>query len=294
MLYRRRVLLSTIEVFQEKLTAIELQKILFLIAKKQEKSSYDFVPYKYGCYSFSMKADLDAMERKKIIALGKVGNYIKLDTKYFASLKPEDKIVLKDIRDRIATFNTNELIKYTYKQYPYYAINSVKAHEILSRKEYAKVQSSRVKREDSVLFTIGYEGISLEEYLNRLLQNDIKLLVDVRNNPFSMKFGFSKNLLKRFCINLGIEYIHFKEVGIQSTHRKSINTQADYDELFETYRNYALKETVKTQEKILDLLVQHKRIALICFEACISQCHRKHLAEKIATLDKWQYSIVHL
>lgn len=294
MLYRRRVLLSTIEVFQEKLTAIELQKILFLIAKKQEKSCYDFVPYKYGCYSFSMKADLDAMERKKIIALGKVGNYIKLDTKYFASLKLEDKIVLKDIRDRIATFNTNELIKYTYKQYPYYAINSVKAHEILSRKEYVKVQSSRVKREDSVLFTIGYEGISLEKYLNRLLQNDVKLLVDVRNNPFSMKFGFSKNLLKRFCSNLRIEYVHFKEVGIQPTHRRSISTQSDYDELFETYRKYTLKETVKTQEKILDLLVQHKRIALTCFEACISQCHRKHLAEKIATLDKLRYNIVHL
>lgn len=294
MLYRRRVLLSTIEVFQEKLTTIELQKILFLITKKQEKSSYDFVPYKYGCYSFSMKADLDAMERKKIIALGKSGNYKKHDTKYFTYLKPVDKIILEDIRDRLATFNTNELIKYTYKKYPYYAINSVKAHEILSRKEYAKIQSSRVKREDSVLFTIGYEGISLEEYLNRLLQNDIKLLVDVRNNPFSMKFGFSKNLLKRFCSKLGIVYVHFKEVGIQSEHRKQINNLSDYDKLFETYRNYTLKETVKTQEKILDLLGQYERIALTCFEACFNQCHRKHLAEKIATLDKWRYNIVHL
>ena len=294
MLYRRRVLLSTIEVFQEKLTTIELQKILFLIAEKQEKSSYDFVPYKYGCYSFSMKADLDAMERKKIITLGKSGSYKKHQIKYFTSLKLEDKTVLKDIRSRMVTFNTNELIKYTYKQYPYYAINSVTADKILTKEEYGRVQSSRVKKEDSVLFTIGYEGISLEKYLNRLLQNDVKLLVDVRNNPFSMKFGFSKHLLKRFCSNIGIEYIHFKEVGIQSAHRKEVNNLLDYDKLFETYRNYTLKETVQTQEKILDLLGQYERIALTCFEACINQCHRKHLAEKIAALDKWRYNIVHL
>jgi len=52
------------------------------------------------------------------------------------------------------------------------------------------------------LFTIGYEGISLEEYFNRLIKNDVKVLVDVRNNPLSMKFGFSKTQLKRFCEKL--------------------------------------------------------------------------------------------
>ena len=53
----------------------------------------------------------------------------------------------------------------------------------------AEVQS---KLEQNTLFTIGYEGISIDTYINKLLQNYIKTLVDVRKNAYSNKFGFSK------------------------------------------------------------------------------------------------------
>ncbi|WP_200885350.1 DUF488 family protein [Jejuia pallidilutea] len=52
---------------------------------------------------------------------------------------------------------------------------------------------------DITLFTIGYEGISLEHYLNKLIRNNIKLLCDVRKNALSMKYGFSKSQLKNAC-----------------------------------------------------------------------------------------------
>src|SRR5690606_40792860 len=70
-------------------------------------------------------------------------------------------------------------------------------------------------------------GISLEEYLLRLLKNDIKVLVDVRNNPLSMKFGFSKGQLRKFCDNLGIKYVHIPEVGIRSEQRQELKSQAE-------------------------------------------------------------------
>ncbi|WP_348602891.1 DUF488 family protein [Bartonella tribocorum] len=50
------------------------------------------------------------------------------------------------------------------------------------------------KDEKFCFFTIGYEGKSLENYLNCLLENNIKILCDVRKNPISRKYGFSKRL----------------------------------------------------------------------------------------------------
>jgi len=144
------------------------------------------------------------------------------------------------------------------------------------------------------LFTIGYEGISLEAYLNKLIKNNVQVLVDVRRNPLSMKYGFSKNSLKKFCENLGIQYMHFPEVGIDSNQRQELNTQKDYDELFEHYKLNNLKNTKQTQATILDVLKSNKRIALTCFEANICQCHRKSLAEAIVALPDFNYELKHI
>ena len=109
-----------------------------------------------------------------------------------------------------------------------------------------------------------------------------------------MKYGFSKSQLKKYCASLGIEYIHLPEVGIQSEQRQELNTQTDYDKLFEVYRKKNLTATGKTQNEILNLLKHHKRIALTCFEANICQCHRKHLAEAIENLPGFSYEVKHI
>jgi len=83
-------------------------------------------------------------------------------------------------------------MKHTYINFPYWATKSIKAESILSAGELEKVNKHKPVITETVLFTIGYEKISFEEYLNRLLNNDVKVLVDVRNNPLSMKYGFSK------------------------------------------------------------------------------------------------------
>lgn len=109
-----------------------------------------------------------------------------------------------------------------------------------------------------------------------------------------MKYGFSKKQLQSSCEGVGIEYIHIPEVGIESDKRKAINTQEDYDNLFETYKSDTLsKETVKLEE-ILSLLQRNKRIALTCFEANINHCHRKHLAESICALKGFSYELKHI
>jgi uncharacterized protein (DUF488 family) len=215
-------------------------------------------------------------------------------TDYLKQLKPDDKKFLTETKTTYGKMSAAALMKHTYLNYPFYAIKSEAAEKILNEEELQKVKRATPKQNETVLFTIGYEGISLEEYLVRLLKNNVKVLVDVRNNPLSMKYGFSKSQLKKYCASLGIEYTHFPEVGIQSEQRQELNTQTDYDKLFAEYCKKNLATTGKTQIEILNLLKQHKRIALTCFEANICQCHRKHLAEAITNLPGFSYELKHI
>lgn len=294
MFYRRKIILALLELFGGELEKIRLQKLLFLFCQKQEKADYDFIPYKYGCYSYSANADMTAMTIKGLlIETGK--SFQKTDdVSYLKLLKSADLNKLKSIKTLYGEMDSNALMKHTYRNFPYWAINSIKAPSILSKDELDKVEKHKAISSQTVLYTIGYEGGSLEDYLNRLLRNDVKVLVDVRNNPLSMKFGFSKSLLKRYCESLGIIYMHFPEVGIVSDKRQALNTQADYDRLFKDYRDNSIPKTVDTQFAILNVLREYKRIALTCFEANHCQCHRSHLANAIKTLPGFDYEVKHI
>jgi uncharacterized protein (DUF488 family) len=294
MFYRRKLILAIIQSFGGQLEKIKLQKLLFLFSEKQIKQEYDFVPYKYGCYSFSASADIKTMIAKGLLKESEA-SYLKEDkADFIKTLKESDRKVLLYIKNLFGSMDSSALIKHTYINYPYYAINSIVAKNVLSNDQFDKVVSTRSQEVDIVLFTIGYEGISLEEYLNRLVKNNVRLLVDVRRNPLSMKFGFSKSLLIKYCNSLGIKYIHIPEVGIQSDMRQELHTQADYDKLFEHYKREELSKTLECQQKILSLLIENKRIALTCFEKDIFQCHRKHLAESICALPEFNYKLKHI
>lgn len=294
MFYRRKIILALLQLFDGQLDKIRLQKLLFLFANKQAKAEYDFIPYKFGCYSYSANADMTAMVTRGFLNEDEKSFEKKDKTDYLKQLKPADLKLLQEVKANYGKMNATALMKHTYINFPFYATRSEAAENILTKDELAKVTKAKPKGNKTVLFTIGYEGISLEEYLVRLLKNDVKVLVDVRNNPLSMKYGFSKSQLKKYCASLGIDYVHIPEVGIQSDQRQELNTQSDYDKLFAVYRKNNLSKTTTSQNEILKLLKQHKRIALTCFEANICQCHRKHLAEAIETLPDFNYEVKHI
>jgi uncharacterized protein (DUF488 family) len=276
------------------LEKIRIQKLLFLFSQKKNKAEYDFVPYKYGCYSFSLKADLLTMLKKESL-LENENLYIKntlVDS--IKALKPDDKKLLCEVVTLYGKMSNEALIKHTYVNFPYYASKSTIADKILNIDQLAKVNLQINKSFERVLFTIGYEGNSLEEYLNKLIRNNVRLLVDVRKNPLSMKFGFSKALLKKYCESVGVGYLHIPEVGINSELRQELDSQEDYDKLFKKYKKTVLSDTIPIQENILKLLEQHQRIALTCFEANICQCHRKPLAEAIEKLPTFEYKVKHI
>lgn len=294
MYYRRKVILALLQVFENKLDKISLQKLLFLVCRFQETPSFNFIPYKFGCYSFQANADLKTMTKYEMVN-NEDKAWVKIDkTDYMLQLKDKDKTAVKNVKNIYGNRSAEELIKLTYQKYPYFAIKSTIAERVLTDEEYNKIKKNTPCKNETVLFTIGYEGITLEQYLNKLIINDVKLLCDVRKNPLSMKFGFSKTQLQKACDGLGIKYLHIPELGINSEHRQELNSQSDYDMLFDMYKSEVLSETQDKQKSVLDLLDKFERIALTCFEADINQCHRKHLAESLVNLSGNKYNLKHI
>lgn len=295
MYYRRKILLSLIQVFDCELEKIKLQKLLFLYTRFQlQKKVYDFVPYKFGCFSFQANSDLSTLNKYGIVSETEKSWKKEDKVNYLNELTKEDKKIISDFRIIYANKTSADLISLTYKKYPYYAINSTIAKDYLNEKELIELDKHRSIESDIVLFTIGYEGISLEFYLNKLIRNNIKVLCDVRKNALSMKYGFSKSQLKNACNGVGIEYIHIPEVGIESDQRQELKSQKDYDNLFIKYKETNLKNTFESQQFIFNLLEEKKRIALTCFESDICQCHRKHLSEAITSFKNFKYTLKHL
>jgi len=294
MYYRRKLLLALVQTFGGQLGKTDLQKLLLMLTKLQKKPSFEFVPHRFGCYSYQSTWDLQALKTYGIISESEKGWTICNDENYKNLLTDDDKSHVNHIARVYKNYETDQLIKTTYIQFPYYAIRSEWASNLLNDAELERVQQLIPSKQDVTLFTIGYEGITIEAYFNKLIRNNVKVLCDVRRNALSQKFGFSKNVLSKVCDSLGIKYIHVPSLGISSDKRQNLKTQKDYDILFAEYESQYLINQTDSLYQILSLLNEHKRIALTCFEASYCQCHRSKVAKGITELPEWKYELKHL
>lgn len=294
MYYRRKVLLAIFEAFGGELGKIDLQKLLLIYTRYQTKPAYDFLPHRYGCYSFQAGFDLRALKTYGYISENdKKWNLLKRDA-YAPLLKKDDQEHLRFLHKKYSSYSTNDLIRETYLKEPYYAIRSEIASTVLTLAELDTVKQYVPDKSGRRLFTLGYEGISIETYFNKLITNGIKVLCDVRRNPLSQKTGFSKSELKYICEAIGITYVHIPQLGIASEKRQNLETQRDYNLLFEDYEKSQLVNQTEYLETILQLVLTQERVALTCFEASYLQCHRSRIANAVTRLPEWSYELIHL
>lgn len=299
MLYhRRKILLALLEVFGGNLTAKQLQKYLFLVTRKQDNKSYDFIPYYYGCFSFQANQDIIALAKRGYLSITEeeTGRHIKTTKSgcYFMMLDVFEQQIVREVKENFGTLTQKDLIRYTYLNYPYYAIRSVIAADVLNEDEIVKINKQKRTFDTPQLFTIGYEGKTLEQYINLLIINDVHLLCDVRKNAYSQKYGFSKSQLEKACVGVGIKYVHIPQLGIESEFRQDLRSQKDYDNLFEFYEENTLKQNQEYLLKVRGLIDSEKRIALTCFEHNPKECHRARVAKHLMLLPDIKYELKHL
>jgi len=274
---RQKALLAILDMFDGYLSKMELQKYMFLYVKEFSKSEhYAFIPYHYGSFSYELYKDLNTLERNNLLSTD--NSAIKLNFRgFFGDISDDEQLMINHFFIKYRNIRGNKLIDYIYSKYPYYAIKSKISENFISYDILEKFNPSSTK---TLLYTIGYEGKKFETYLNQLIESDIKILVDVRKNAHSMKYGFSKKTLQSAVEKLGIGYIHIPNLGIESENRQSLKTKEDYKALF---KEYSKTFDTKKQDLIyLNNLIQEKsRIAITCFEKDVEFCHRGVIAQKM-------------
>ena len=137
-----------------------------------------------------------------------------------------------------------------------------------------------------VLFTLGYEGLQLEDWLTRLRAHAVAAVCDVRRNPVSRKPGFSRRKLEAALRRAGIEYLPFPELGIASAERAAARTREARQALFRRYQR-GLARRAGELERLSQAAAAHRRVALACFEARPEDCHRRCLSELLAGANGW-------
>jgi uncharacterized protein (DUF488 family) len=294
MYYRRKILLALLQGLGGNVAATDFQKLLFLFCNKQKKQSFEFVPYYYGCFSFQSYVDKRALTYYGMLVEDENRWVIKDPGDYKGLLEKEDATVLKEVVAEHGSVRGNKLLRYVYLQFPYFAINSRVKKSLLTKPEWDKIEAQKPVSQKQCFFTIGYEGRSIDGYLNELVKNCVKMLCDVRKNAVSMKYGFSKAQLKDSVEKLGMEYCHMPELGIDSTDRKELHSQADYDRLFEEYETSVLPKQSHSVNAIAEGVKKSGRIALTCFEKDPAQCHRTRIAKAITMKVGTQYPCIEL
>ncbi len=240
---------------------MELVKLMFLASRVAK--FYDFVPYNYGPFSFELYRDLSSLQAKGFIA----SDDEKISIKQTSLMSPKAPVraTIDTTLKKFEGMDQDHLLEHVYSNYPEYTIFS----------KYKCCQD--YSRDEVGITTIGYEGISFDAFLMKLIQNKVQILVDVRRNPFSMKYGFSKKHLVNSLSKLDIRYIHVPQLGIESGKRKDLRMFEDYQALFKVYR----KDLGSKKAHLMDLIDKGRehKIALMCFEGDVSYCHRGQIAD---------------
>lgn len=298
-LHRQNLLLALLELFEGELSPISFQKYLFLYIQECscERHLYEFTPYRYGCFSFKANNDMRALEKQGYVVEMENGKTYKLQgCGYIKALDLFERDQLLRFKQKFGTRTQSELVRYVYVNYPFFAIRSTMAKDVLADEEFKNIQkfADNFKKTEPTLFTIGYEGISLEKYIMKLLKEDVHVLVDVRKNAYSMKYGFSKGVLSKACENVCIKYIHMPELGIESASRKNLKTQDDYDCLFKQYESTTLAKNKELLADLRQVVDDGGRVALTCFEKDFWKCHRSRIAKQLMQMPNVQFRLIHL
>lgn len=272
MLNRQKALLQLIHLAGGQIDRLVLTKWAFLIRQETESrggtSFYDFVPYQFGPFSFVLYQEVE-----KLVSYG----YLKeagpstwaLGDVSSPSVDGPIQRDLVSVVSRFRELSVEKLLEYVYDRYPLFTINS-------KRKQLVERRIAPL-----AVYTAGYEGKSVDSFLNGLTATGISHLIDVRMNPIARRYGFHRSTLARLCAKLEIKYSHVPSLGIASEYRQQLSSDEDYQELFRKYESTTLKaESVAIDE--VSKWVELTPSVLVCMEADPSCCHRARLAEPVS------------
>lgn len=140
------------------------------------------------------------------------------------------------------------------------------------------------------VYSIGYSGFSIGNFVDTLHLNKIVLLVDVRSQPYSHYFpDFNKDKLEQTLAHERIFYRNYaKEFGARQDNRQYYSSKGYLDfELFAKSSAFLSGVT-----KLVNSMAQGYQFALMCAEKDPINCHRTILVAR--TFHDSGYKVIHL
>jgi uncharacterized protein (DUF488 family) len=131
------------------------------------------------------------------------------------------------------------------------------------------------------IFTIGYEGATMAEFVAALQRAGVERVIDVRALPLSRRPGFSKTPLSGALAEAGIDYAHLRALGTPADGRNAARAgrHADMARIYAS--QLELPEAIAQGALMLEL-AREKPSALLCFEREPAHCHRSLLLDAVA------------
>lgn len=134
-----------------------------------------------------------------------------------------------------------------------------------------------------VVYTIGYEGKSIKQFITKLKFMSIEQLIDVREIALSRKNGFAKSALRKELEENSIVYKHLPELGSPTPIRHKLWEERNYNQFFKDYSTYIENEEPQKALANLEELAHIRRTVIMCFEYDVSKCHRKIIKEHLTS-----------
>jgi len=282
-LTRQKTVLSLLTQAGRPLSPTVFVKLVFLLRQEtgleRDPTFYDFVPYQRGPFSFTLYRELGSLRQNGYVTpeeerIALCGRTLDLAEKEAEGLPSSTQTAVADVLGRYGRMNQRDLVRNVYTRYPWFALNSK-----LPERDLVPIQ--RPKKAPPAVYTAGYEGRSVDAFFNDLLKRGIHVVVDVRANPISRKYGFSGLRLGEFCKKLGLEYRHVPSLGIPSNARAGLNGFASYQRLLNRYEQTMLPDRSAEVEDV-GRLMRRQPSVLVCVEKDVRCCHRSRLAEAVA------------
>jgi len=142
----------------------------------------------------------------------------------------------------------------------------------------------------TTIYTLGYQGLSLDEYIALLKEHPISLVIDVRAVAWSHKPGFAKNAMQSGLREVGTDYLHLQSAG------NPFRKDEDGENVMMKYRSYLQKHPEcldRIEAEIQQSAKKDTSICLTCFEKAPQDCHRSIIAEFLLARSPRLY-VIHL
>jgi uncharacterized protein (DUF488 family) len=135
------------------------------------------------------------------------------------------------------------------------------------------------------IYTLGYQGLNPETYIQSLINAGVKVVIDVRENSWSQRPAYVGSTLRRSLEPAGISYQHWKALGNPSANRKTASSTAQCMRRYRSYLKQNRESLLLFLAEMIDAASNGNRLCLTCYEKEHQNCHRSVIIDELIKIE---------